>query len=510
MILDLFIDKTGPHPLADAKERKRILAQVPVKDDLKSVDEVGGWLESIVNSDGFPLLALLEAIREFDEAGQPHLRRLTRHYLTARLAPAEEKRIWAIASHYWVAAADAYALLLAEYQLGLQAKEKPKGVSEVKALLPLIYVRLVAALAAQRKWRQFHYEEAPEGFWQRIGAVYLETEKAKSGAKPVQIYPLMPGGTTAVQEYLQAIVLEASSLDALKPAEMELADKLIAHFVPQFSLGQVNRPDNLYWIDPALDKPPLRLAKLPKATPTVRLIGFGQAPEALAALIRTVERGEVPADLMLGGQYPPRLVLKVLRHLASYWAPKPPLRQHHRHAVQGGLAVLRGFEACLGVVDSGSGDGLDFGETWTVENVSLGGMGASVAPRAPAAAIGDLLALQPGGGENWLLGVVRRFSRSSDGRAQIGVETVSRQATPISLRLRGGSGYVVGGGQAAALLDTPGEDDLVHVLVPAAFFDFKESYDSKFDGKSVLLTPVELVESGVDFQIGRYKLLYAD
>ena len=178
--------------------------------------------------------------------------------------------------------------------------------------------------------------------------------------------------------------------------------------------------------------------------------------------------------------------------------------------MQSGLAVLRGFEACLGIVDSGAGDELDFGETWTVENVSLGGLGASVPSRAPAAAIGDLLALQPGGGENWLIGVVRRFSRSSDGRAQIGVETVSRQATPISLRRRGGSGYVVGGGQPAALLDMPGDDDSVCILVPATFFDFKESYDSKLDGKSILLSPVELIESGADFQIGRYKLLYAD
>jgi len=72
---------------------------------------------------------------------------------------------------------------------------------------------------------------------------------------------------------------------------------------------------------------------------------------------------------------------------------------------------------------------------------------------------------------------------------------------------RGLVGLTVVPGEAPAELNV---GDSVRVLVPAAFFDFKESYDSKLDGKPILLSPVELIESGADFQIGRYKLLYAD
>jgi hypothetical protein len=507
MILDLFTDHRLPHPLANDKELKKELASLAGCDDLKIVDEIGGWLESIANSENFPLLPLYDAIREIDEYAQPHLRRLTRHYVEIPKASGEEeRRVWKIGLHYWISAADAYTVLIETYRRGHDAKEEPKGFGQVRAALPLIFVRLIAALGAYRKWLQFHYRRAPTGLWKRMGSAYIAASKIKGGDKPVQIYPLTQGATTTAQEYLKALVLEASSPGKLKPAEVELAEKLIAHFIPRFSLVQQNRPDNLYWIDAALDTPPSRLARLPVPTPTVRLIGFGEAPEALAQLIRTVERGAVPSDLALGGEYPARSVLKVLRHIASYWAPAPPMRQHQRHDVHSTISIRRGFEACMSMLDEEAGGELDFGEAWAVENVSLGGFGVVTQARAPAAAVGDLLVLQPGGGENWLLGLVRRFARAGDGRGLIGIESLSKAARKLSLRLRGGSGYVVGGGDPAILLDPHDEADTVRVLLSAGYFDPKESYDSRIDGRPVLVTPVELLESGPDYQIARFRL----
>jgi hypothetical protein len=512
MILDLFNDHRLPHPLADDKALKKELANLAGCDDLKIVDEIGGWLESIANSENFPLLSLHNAIRDIDEYAQPHLRRLTRLYIeTPKQSGEVERRIWKLALHYWISAADAYALLIETYRLGHEAKEEPKGFGQVRAALPLIFVRLINALGAYRKWLQFHYRGAPAGFWKRMGAAYLAASKIKGGDKPVQIYPLTQGATTTAQEYLKALVLEASSPGKLKPAEVELAEKLIAHFIPRFSLVQQNREDNLYWVDAARDAPPSRLARLPDPAPSVRLIGFGEAPEGLANLIRVVERGVVPKDLALGGEYSARAVLKVLSHIASYWAPAPPMRQHHRHSVHSTIGIRRGFEACMGMFDEGTGGELDFGEAWAVENVSLGGFGVRTEPRAPAAAVGDLLVLQPGGGENWLVGIVRRFARSSDGRGRIGIESLTKSARKLQLRLRGGTGYVVGGGDPAVLLDPPDEAaDSVRVLLSAGYFDPKESYDIRLDDQLVLVTPVELVESGPDYQVARFRLRTAE
>lgn len=519
MILSFFSGDRTDHNLASAKELKRVLADLPLKDDLKTIVELSGWLESVANADSFPLLALFEAVRQMDETAQPFMRRLTRDYLgVARRPVAEERSMWSAATAYWSSAALAYQRLLAEYAKALVSKETVKAVEQVKVFLPLLYARLIGVLAAHRKWCHFHYVPAPDGLWLTIGSAYLAAQENKADIKPVQLYPQLPGATTVVQEYVQAIVLDASSLDALKPAEMELAEKLIAHFAPLFSFGLVNRPDNLYWIDAAEDKPPVRLARLPKATPTVRLLGFGQAPEALAALARVVERGDVPPDLALGGQYPGRLVLKVLRHLASYWTSQPPQRQHHRHAVKSSLSVLRGFPSCIKLHGGRRSDEdesdltfvPDATESWLVENASMGGFGASAPARSARLAIGDLLALQPDGGQNWLLGLVRRYGRDPGGRALIGVETLSKQGLLLSLFRRGGSGYVVAGsGIQAILLDGVDGAESVRVLLPATTFDLNESYDSRFDEKPILLSPVELNESGHDYQVGRYRVRFA-
>ena len=115
MIFKLFADGSDAHPLADPRELKRVLADLPQKDDLKCVVELSGWLESLANSEGVPLLPLYEAIRQVDEAGQPHLRHLTRDFVQApKIAVADDRQKWSVATGYLLAAADAYELLLPE------------------------------------------------------------------------------------------------------------------------------------------------------------------------------------------------------------------------------------------------------------------------------------------------------------------------------------------------------------------------------------------------------------
>lgn len=41
----------------------------------------------------------------------------------------------------------------------------------------------------------------------------------------------------------------------------------------------------------------------------------------------SVERGQIPAELNLGGEYSAKVLLPVLRHLARYWAAEPPQRE---------------------------------------------------------------------------------------------------------------------------------------------------------------------------------------
>lgn len=89
MILSLFSSRPD-HPLADPKELKRIVGEIPLDNAFKAVDEISGWLESLANADGFRPDLLFDVARQLDDAAQPHLRKLARDYLhSPRLSRSE-------------------------------------------------------------------------------------------------------------------------------------------------------------------------------------------------------------------------------------------------------------------------------------------------------------------------------------------------------------------------------------------------------------------------------------
>ena len=173
--------------------------------------------------------------------------------------------------------------------------------------------------------------------------------------------------------------------------------------------------------------------------------------------------------------------------------------------------MLQGFDDCFTVY---AGDVARLGkersaEVWVVENVSLGGFGAAAEALGEDLRIGSLLCMQPEGGDNWVLGVLRRFNKDTVERASVGIQALSRHAQGIELRPRS-SGFSATGAVPGIWLregNAPGEARLV---LPLASFDVRESLEFMHDGQRYLLTPIELEESGYGFEIGRYREHAAD
>jgi hypothetical protein len=515
MILSLFSARPD-HPLADPKELKRTISEIPLDNAFKAVDEVAGWLESLSNAEGFRADQLFEVVRQLDDAAQPHIKTLARNYLNSpRLSRSEEKRLWSGIFVYWGLLAD-----LLERCLGKaggkgvgKAVVKDKEADALKHALPLLAARTVAALAQQVKWTALRYGPIPRELWQRLGSAYLQAEACKVAHKPVQLYPNAASTSSAAAEYLHVLAFHASSMDSLMPLEIELADRLIAHFLPGFVFSADADNHSVYWVDAAQSLPPMRMAKLPAAmTPSLRFFAPGSVPKLLTDLIHHVERGEVPNDLNLGGQYQARALLPVLRHLSLYWAAHPPLREHARHHVKTRLAVLHGFDDSFTVF---AGNVARVGkehsaDSWVVENVSLGGFGAAISEIAGDwLRVGALISLQPEGGENWVLGIVRRLSKEGENHATVGIQTLARQAVSIELRARSSTYSAAGGipGIRMAEDKAPGE---VRLVLPIATFDVRESLEYVSGEKRYLLTPIEQIEAGSDFEIARYRELAAE
>ncbi len=487
-----FFSAKSDHPLADAKEARRVLGELAAREAAPALDEISNWLESVVADEILRPAERLTLVFQLDEAAQAHARKLGRDYLTSpRLGRLQEYKLWQTNRDFWAHLAHAYDQCLTRH-IGQE-----KGGDAIKPELALLIVRMLRAFSGRLKWDQFRYGPIDADLWQRMGRAFLFAEKAKISRQALTPYAAVPGDSTVEQEYLKALVFQAASMDSLLPLEIEIAERLIAHFLPQFVFTAEVRPENVYWVDADQATPPKRLAVVPQIAPGLRFFHAGTALARLEALQPQVERGEVPAEVNLGGQYSPRIILPVLRHLAMYWAPKPPMRSHSRHRVKSRLSVINGL---AGIYARLADRGGEESESWVVDDVSQGGMGAQVPLSASDwVRIGALVGMQPEGGSNWLVGVIRRFTRETPAQGSVGIETLSKLPQAIA-------GDLGGMDCNAILLDAPLSGDTVRVILPSSSFEPAIPLVFGWQGRPARLDPIEQLESGVDYDLGLYRV----
>ena len=502
-MISLFGNKKPDHPMADIKEARKIIEELPTNDAFKCADELTHWLESVVAAEGFKAEYRAQLIQLLDETAQTHLRKLARDYMVSpRVARYQEIRLWTAIHEYWRQAALAYASCIDLYATGA------KGADTLKGSMPLLLVRALRALGTQMKWMYVRYGPMDPSVWGVVAKVYALAESRKLARFAVTVYPGIPGDSTPEREFLKAVMLSASSPDSLLPLETELCERLIAHFCASFTLRLDLQPDIAYWIDLATSQAPLRLARPPQHAPTLRFFAAGKALEDLENLIAAVRTtGSVPSQVNLGGTYPAETVLDVLNHLALYWSPKPPERKHQRHRVKSRLNVTHGYDGVLAVL-GGSGTADTSGtETWLVENVSIGGFGAGIPEiMGDWLKIGCLLGLQPEGGDNWVLGVIRRLQREIPQKGSVGIQTIAKSAQLVQLSQSGGAG-----GETGILLgdgsESPGE---ARVLLRSGVFVPGQNMEYRKGELTCLLMPQGVVDSGEEYEVVKFREMIRD
>src|SRR5258706_4691684 len=308
--------------------------------------------------------------------------------------------------------------------------------------MPLLTARALHALAAQMKWQHIRYGPPDDTLWVMFAKIYALAENRKYSQSRLIAYAGLPGETSPEQEFLKAVMFAASSPDSLLPVEIELVERLIAHLAGSFKLTATFQPDIVYCFDLANHEPPVRAAHLPHRAPTLRFFAAGGALKEIEKLAQTVKStGAVPSSTALGSNYEPEVVLDGLDHLALHWAPQPPERRAQRHRVKSRLTVTYGFDGVRAALDPTGEVQFDPSkvESWIVENVSAGGFGASVPQiKGEWLKIGCLLGLQPEGGSNWVVGVIRRLTRESAQQGAGGNQTLGRAAPPVQVKLHRG------------------------------------------------------------------------
>jgi hypothetical protein len=461
------------HPMADRKEARRILDELPAQ-DLKAAEELARWHESVSTAEGFKAGERAQRLAMIDEAAQPRLRKLAREYLGAKSSKAQQSLLWTRIHEYWRQAGQAHARCI-----------------DAKAL-PGVVIGALRALAQQLKWQQLRYGPIDPVLWGLVNGIFALAESR--------------GMAEAKQEFLKAALFSASSPESLLPPEAELAERLIAELAPALALAKAPHPELPYWTDLGQAMAPARSKKQPQPGTGLRYLGPGAALATLQAMIENVQAKQViPPELNLGADYDAGTLLGVMRHLALYWSPEAPERKHARRSIKTQLTIAHGFDGVLEAL-GGASDSLDFGkraaQSWSVDNVSAGGFGA-LAPQAKSdwLRVGALVAAQPDGGSHWLVGTVRRLSKVSKQEIRVGVQTLSQ--APALSRFARSSGEAQG-----VLLPAPGAaSGEAAIALRAGVYAPGENLEASIAGKPHVYLPKGVAARGDDYEIVKFKAM---
>ncbi len=495
-MLKLFNRNTPDHPFADLRDAREFVSALSTSDALQSLEDLTHWLESVAGEAAFKPDHRAQAFLLIDEAAQQHVRRLVRDYLGSRQAKQRETRIWTMLHAYWHAAAGAFAQLIELCGAG------GRGTEGLKAHLPLLCVRALRTYASLLKWMHLRYGPVDEGMWGTVSRVYAVAEQVRVAQTAVTVYPGVPGESTMQAELLRLFMFAACSPGSLAPVEMEIAERLIAHFSPRFSAAGEPGADTPYWVDLSAATAPRRGPLPPDASGMVGFFGAGMAYEALLALGEEIRAsGAIPSQVNLGGVYETEKVLAVVDHLAQHWAPRLPERRYARQPAKSRLTVARGFDAVIDVLQApGAVTGEDI-ESWIMEDVSAGGFGARVpSVKGDWLHIGCLLGLQNEGGPQWSVGIIRRLAREAEQQATVGIQVLSRMAVPVELRIRTEYGLSLDS-EIGILLPALRADDEPRLLLRPGVYAPGQVFRVETSNSERLLMPTRVVERGDDYEL---------
>jgi hypothetical protein len=369
----------------------------------------------------------------------------------------------------------------------------------------------------EMKWGLMRYAPVDPTLWGRLGALYAQAEKGGFSSKLVAIYPGVAGNSSVEREYLSVLMLGMSATDSLLPRKLEVAERIVSSFAQYFVLQKQLAKGCHYHVDLAVARPPARLMARVGSVPTVRYFGPGAACDVAEKVIGEItDRGAVPSDLNLGGNYEPSLVIEVLRHLARYWAPVPPSRIEERRRSFARINIVHDFDEILAIIAGGPKDMTDLSfdqhiETWTVENESENGYGAIIPPsKADWLKVGTLLGIKLEDGNAWGVGIVRRLSNDpTQQQRYVGIQTLAKGGTRVKL-------YGVGegkneSGEDAVLLpssaaDSSGTGEL-SLLMRMGTFSQRQNFNMRAYEREYTLVPKQLIEGGQDFDMAKFRVL---
>ncbi len=495
------------HPLADEQAALDLVSRLP-DDPHRALADLGRWLDALSGLPELKLARKLDIVDLIDRVARDFIGRFQSDYLagSARTRQLAESQQWTSATDFLRRLCAAYLNVVKDFQT------YALGWGQIRDRVPLLVARTIRVGAQRLKWQLIRYAPVEKELWAALAQLWSYAEDRGITASRVMLYEGVE--STVQREFLKPLMLAMSAADSLPPGDLDIAERIVAHYAGRFDLQRHPAKGCHFFIDIDAGTPPARYLPGTRVRPGVRFFGPGETVAELEALSSSIATEEsVPGKIVLEGVANIEQVVEVLGHLGRYWWARRPGRSEERKRTLSQIAIVHGYQQIVAklsieaAVDLPLDDGNDL---WKVENESEGGYGA-VLPMGAAqwVRVGTVLGLRPADSRTWGVGIVRRLAAREDDQRYVGIQLLGRGARIVTLRRPGDAQPAM----SAVLLPSHVGESVsqgeVTLLLPAGGFASQSTVTMQAYGRDYLLEPRMLLETTEDYDMAYYRIVQA-
>lgn len=489
--------------MADIKSAQALLNDLPKHDPVKSLMELTDWMDSITANAEFKLDYKLALVRLLDETAYTYTRKLAHEYFSAHELPSfQEHRLWLVLGSWYRHMFAGYFAVYNGYQEG------DRGSAAVKAVLPLLCARIVAAMSAGLKFACVHYGPIDCKVWPYLAQMLKFAERQDFYTSPLILYPAMTRTTSIKAEIAHLLAWYGCGVTSLSPLAMHLTDRILDHYSACVDIQSQPSTDSLFGFDLNSPGVPHRVNIDATVHPHMRFVCMPGMAAKLDSLIVVLNKGIVPEELLLGGEYEAGLVKEAANYLRKYVTALPQRKAARREIVITAEVAL-GYQQALECINPDPNFNVGSALAWKLEDISTSGFHTRLPQRGnEGVRIGQLLAMRPQGVSNWGIAVIRRLLRSDDNYLHVGAEIISNQVAGVSLLQSDGGSHSYADGQSALWLYAKvGEEVEGRIDLLMSSYVPNCSLLTELRGKKYLLIPNALKHKNLDCDLVEYRVI---
>jgi len=478
-----------PDSLGSEKGIEAFLGALPVTVPARTVEALG---EQFENARGLELAPepMRRALKRLDERGQEPLRTLASSLF-------EDSHGRKISDSAWLTLARYYRNVHTGYQVCLDAlAARPAGAEDDRGDTLLIGCRAMAALGRYKALLRLRYRDVDPGYWEKMHRLSAWGAQFGGGSTLMELYPDSGYQSSLEREYLIALLLEVAPIANLLPTQMAALDLILRRFAAHYQFSDSYRESTPFVLDPLRNQAPQRWLKGLAPRPGQRFFGIGGAYPQLGGLRKSANASAEIPEWLAPANLDIASYRGLLELLVMHWSVEPPQRRHRRDRGEGDILVTHGVaqvrrmiaaseyakaggqlsyqentpydHKLFGKLRFGSveerpdtppaqGDGRpqtpmeilqkfelegdrQMTERWVVADLSESGLGAMAQSHGGWARVGMLVGFRRMDSLDWQMAIVRRLSRSTQGRLSVGLQTVRGATWCARLRFGGGDG----------------------------------------------------------------------